>query len=285
MVLCCFFRFPAVWAVPGRQTRAGGGEKGSPQIPSIPADLGQHQIPKKPSQKIQELCQSCCFPSIQSCQLLGSFSDVFRLCLRTIIEGTRRWGQEFLIPTGSFCPKTPLFTPNGFKSLIFSPPIPFFPLFPPVPAPSSSWCRRSGTSPTISCIRSRPSPSRTCPRRTERYRPRNSTFPPKNEFPADPPTSWQSPAEIWGEIPLFPHPAAISCCSFPGDKGFGIGIPELPTPLQAHFGFEFPYLMILYSSGADLMLLQKIQLSPGDFGEHFGGLRKTWWDWGSLGLI
>lgn len=131
MVLCCFSRFPAVWAVPGRQTRAGGGEEGSPQIPSIPADLGQHQIPKKPSQKIREWCQSRCFPSIQSCQLLSSFSDVFRLCLRTIIEGTRRWGQEFLIPTGSFCPKTPLFTPNGLKSLVFFPLNPVFPSFPP----------------------------------------------------------------------------------------------------------------------------------------------------------
>ncbi|NXS22838.1 DPOA2 polymerase, partial [Mystacornis crossleyi] len=29
---------------------------------------------------------------VESCQLPGSFSDVFRLCLRTIVEGTRRWG-------------------------------------------------------------------------------------------------------------------------------------------------------------------------------------------------
>lgn len=33
------------------------------------------------------------------------------------------------------------------------------------------------------------------------------------------------------------------------------------------------------------MLLQKIQLIPGDFGEHFEGLRKTLHGQGSLGAI
>ncbi|NXQ65946.1 DPOA2 polymerase, partial [Quiscalus mexicanus] len=29
---------------------------------------------------------------VEGCQLLSPFPDVLRLCLRTIIEGTRRWG-------------------------------------------------------------------------------------------------------------------------------------------------------------------------------------------------
>ncbi|NXD46181.1 DPOA2 polymerase, partial [Copsychus sechellarum] len=37
---------------------------------------------------------------VESCQLPGSFSDVFRLCLRTIIEGTRSAGcQLVLVPS------------------------------------------------------------------------------------------------------------------------------------------------------------------------------------------
>ncbi|NWU09125.1 DPOA2 polymerase, partial [Cephalopterus ornatus] len=34
---------------------------------------------------------------VESCQLLGSFSDVFRLCLRTIIEGTRSAGSQLVL--------------------------------------------------------------------------------------------------------------------------------------------------------------------------------------------
>ncbi|NXA81463.1 DPOA2 polymerase, partial [Thryothorus ludovicianus] len=37
---------------------------------------------------------------VESCQLLGSFSDVFQLCLLTIIEGTRSSGcQLVLVPS------------------------------------------------------------------------------------------------------------------------------------------------------------------------------------------
>ncbi|NXR54917.1 DPOA2 polymerase, partial [Hippolais icterina] len=37
---------------------------------------------------------------VESCKLLSSFSDVFRLCLRTIIEGTRGAGcQLVLVPS------------------------------------------------------------------------------------------------------------------------------------------------------------------------------------------
>ncbi|NXC31993.1 DPOA2 polymerase, partial [Campylorhamphus procurvoides] len=34
---------------------------------------------------------------VESCQLLGSFSDVFQLCLRTIIEGTRSSGCHLVL--------------------------------------------------------------------------------------------------------------------------------------------------------------------------------------------
>ncbi|NWU73577.1 DPOA2 polymerase, partial [Pterocles burchelli] len=33
---------------------------------------------------------------VENCRLLGSFGDVFRLCLRTIIEGTRSAGSHLV---------------------------------------------------------------------------------------------------------------------------------------------------------------------------------------------
>ncbi|NWI64035.1 DPOA2 polymerase, partial [Todus mexicanus] len=33
---------------------------------------------------------------VESCQLLGSFADVFKLCLKTIIEGTRSAGSQLV---------------------------------------------------------------------------------------------------------------------------------------------------------------------------------------------
>ncbi|NXT12578.1 DPOA2 polymerase, partial [Prunella fulvescens] len=34
---------------------------------------------------------------VESCQLLSPFSDVFRLCLRTIIEGTKSAGSQLVL--------------------------------------------------------------------------------------------------------------------------------------------------------------------------------------------
>ncbi|NXP25789.1 DPOA2 polymerase, partial [Scytalopus superciliaris] len=34
---------------------------------------------------------------VESCQLLGSFSDVFRLCLRTILDSTRSSGTHLVL--------------------------------------------------------------------------------------------------------------------------------------------------------------------------------------------
>ncbi|NXY83454.1 DPOA2 polymerase, partial [Alcedo cyanopectus] len=36
-------------------------------------------------------------PQVESCQLLGSFSDVFNLCLKTIVEGTRSAGSQLVL--------------------------------------------------------------------------------------------------------------------------------------------------------------------------------------------
>ncbi|XP_063175207.1 DNA polymerase alpha subunit B isoform X3 [Chroicocephalus ridibundus] len=84
---------------------------------------------------------------VENCQLLGSFAEVFKLCLKMIIEGTRSVDSR----------------------LIFVPQLPVFPSFlPPAPAPSSSSCPRCGTCTTTTSTRSRRSSAPSCPRTTDR---------------------------------------------------------------------------------------------------------------------
>ncbi|XP_063175205.1 DNA polymerase alpha subunit B isoform X2 [Chroicocephalus ridibundus] len=85
---------------------------------------------------------------VENCQLLGSFAEVFKLCLKMIIEGTRS---------------------SVDSRLIFVPQLPVFPSFlPPAPAPSSSSCPRCGTCTTTTSTRSRRSSAPSCPRTTDR---------------------------------------------------------------------------------------------------------------------
>ncbi|NXW54136.1 DPOA2 polymerase, partial [Eurystomus gularis] len=34
---------------------------------------------------------------VENCQLLGAFADVFKLCLKTIVEGTRSAGSQLVL--------------------------------------------------------------------------------------------------------------------------------------------------------------------------------------------
>uniref|UniRef100_A0A674H3E7 DNA polymerase alpha subunit B n=1 Tax=Taeniopygia guttata TaxID=59729 RepID=A0A674H3E7_TAEGU len=99
---------------------------------------------------------------VESCQLLSPFSDVFRLCLGTIIEGTRSAGSQLVL--------VPSLRDVSHDFVYPQPPFSFPDL---------------------------PKQDKEVPAPKFRFSPQ------KNQFPGDPHPSWQTPAGIWAEIPLF----------------------------------------------------------------------------------